>query len=327
MEWTDSLESKPLPVKKNVTTTSNDTISNPGRKPEAILKATRLAINVLDSSFKAYRAAESGHIIFKYTISPNGKVIAAKVIESSWECKNLDAEMLETIKAMKFDTISKGNVTVTYTFNFGEKADSAVRYYTPKDYKAAYSELKDNEYMFEYLKNNDNHDDPQSEECEFKISDMYYRAESKLNLINRENFEKVHKAWYDSGEKNKEPLAPIFRYDSTIKWHAAYIKHYPKNGKRIFVKYRLGAVYDMIHNESGSIQLMKDIADSAPDFKSISAVYCRLAEYYYSREEYKSALDYYRKNNSLPSSKKMGTKEFIERIKQHENVCQNAVRK
>lgn len=327
MEWIDSLDTKSVPLKRNAITTPNDTTANPGRKPEAILKVTRIAVRALDSSFKAYRAAESGHIIFRYTISPIGKVIAAKVVESSWECKNLDVEMLETIKSMKFDTISKGNVTVTYTFNFGEKVDSTVQYYTPKDYKTAHSELTDNSYMFEYLKNNADFNDPQSEECEFRISDMYYRAESKLNIINRENFKKVHKAWYDSGEKYKEPLAPISRYDSTIKWHSAYIRHYPRSEKRTFMKYRLGAAYDMIHNESESIRIMKEIADSALDFKNISAVYCRLAEYYYSRGEYKSALDYYRKNNSLPSSKKMGTKEFIEQLKEHENASQKVLSK
>jgi TonB family protein len=55
-----------------------------------------------------------GKVSLKFTISPAGDVIAISIAGSNTGRSELDEEIRDKARRMKFDQIEKGNVTVTY---------------------------------------------------------------------------------------------------------------------------------------------------------------------------------------------------------------------
>jgi len=89
------------------------------RSPESILRVIREHIGGFRYSYeKALRDNDKigGKISLKFTIAPNGSVIAIDVVSSSTGVASLDDEIKDKARRMKFDSIEKGNVTVTYAF-------------------------------------------------------------------------------------------------------------------------------------------------------------------------------------------------------------------
>ena len=62
----------------------------------------------------------SGEISLKFTISPAGDIIAISIAGSNTGSSEMDDEIKDKARRMKFDPIEKGNVTQTYKFIFNE---------------------------------------------------------------------------------------------------------------------------------------------------------------------------------------------------------------
>jgi TonB family protein len=89
------------------------------RSPESILRVIRTHIGGFRYSYdKALKDNPDigGKISVKFTIAPSGDVVAIEIVSSSTGVAALDAEIKEKARRMKFDSIEKGNVTVTYAF-------------------------------------------------------------------------------------------------------------------------------------------------------------------------------------------------------------------
>ncbi|MEK7392286.1 MAG: AgmX/PglI C-terminal domain-containing protein [Fibrobacterota bacterium] len=89
------------------------------RSPESILRVIRTHIGGFRYSYdKALKENPDigGKISVRFTIAPSGDVVAIEIVSSSTGVEALDAEIKEKARRMKFDSIEKGNVTVTYAF-------------------------------------------------------------------------------------------------------------------------------------------------------------------------------------------------------------------
>ncbi len=89
------------------------------RSPESILRVIRSHVGGFRYSYeKALKQSPDigGKISLKFTIAPDGTVVAIDVVSSTTGVASLDDEIKDKARRMKFDSIEKGNVTVTYAF-------------------------------------------------------------------------------------------------------------------------------------------------------------------------------------------------------------------
>lgn len=89
------------------------------RTPESILKVIRHNIGKFQAKYQEKLSVVpdlSGKISINFTIAPSGKIIAIKALSSKTGCPALDQEILNIAKEMEFESIPRGNVTVTYSF-------------------------------------------------------------------------------------------------------------------------------------------------------------------------------------------------------------------
>lgn len=89
------------------------------RSPESILRVIRSHIGGFRYSYeKALKQNPDigGKIALKFTIAPDGTIVSIDVVSSTTGEASLDDEIKDKARRMKFDSIEKGNVTVTYAF-------------------------------------------------------------------------------------------------------------------------------------------------------------------------------------------------------------------
>ncbi|MEN9355123.1 MAG: hypothetical protein RL318_2448 [Fibrobacterota bacterium] len=89
------------------------------RSPESILRVIRAHVGGFRFSYEKYLKQNpdvGGKISLKFTIAPSGDIVSISVAGSSTGVPALDDDIKEKARRMKFDTIEKGNVTVTYAF-------------------------------------------------------------------------------------------------------------------------------------------------------------------------------------------------------------------
>jgi len=89
------------------------------RSPESILRVIRSAVGGFQYTYQKYlkkNDALGGRVSLKFTIAPSGDIIAINVVASNTGDAALDGEIMDKARRMKFDTIERGNVTVTYAF-------------------------------------------------------------------------------------------------------------------------------------------------------------------------------------------------------------------
>ena len=89
------------------------------RSPESILRVIRSHIGGFRYSYeKALKQNPEigGKISLKFTIAPDGTIVSIDVVSSTTGVASLDDEIKDKARRMKFDSIEKGNVTVTYAF-------------------------------------------------------------------------------------------------------------------------------------------------------------------------------------------------------------------
>lgn len=89
------------------------------RSPESILRVIRAHVGGFRYTYEKYlkqNAGIGGKISLKFTISPAGDIIAISIASSNTGNSELDDEIKDKARRMKFDQIEKGNVTVTYAF-------------------------------------------------------------------------------------------------------------------------------------------------------------------------------------------------------------------
>jgi len=89
------------------------------RSPESILRVIRAHVGGFRYTYEKYLKQNSGiggKISLKFTISPAGDIIAISIASSNTGNTELDEEIKDKARRMKFDQIEKGNVTVTYAF-------------------------------------------------------------------------------------------------------------------------------------------------------------------------------------------------------------------
>jgi TonB family protein len=89
------------------------------RSPESILRVIRAHIGGIQYTFQKHLRRDStlgGKISLKFTIAPSGDIIAITVVASNTGSTILDQEILDKARRMKFDTVERGNTTVTYQF-------------------------------------------------------------------------------------------------------------------------------------------------------------------------------------------------------------------
>lgn len=89
------------------------------RSPESILQVIRVHVggfrHTYDKYLKEYPSLGGGKIVLKFTIAPSGDIIAIAIAASNTGNSNLDDEIKDKARRMKFDQIEKGNAVVTYS--------------------------------------------------------------------------------------------------------------------------------------------------------------------------------------------------------------------
>jgi Ca-activated chloride channel family protein len=89
------------------------------RSPESILRVIRQNIGGLQYSFrKALKSNPNlgGKITLKFTIAPSGDIVAIEIVSSDTGDDAFDTGIEDKARRMKFDSIERGDVTVTYAF-------------------------------------------------------------------------------------------------------------------------------------------------------------------------------------------------------------------
>jgi TonB family protein len=89
------------------------------RSAESILSVIRKHISGFRYTYEKFLRETpdlGGKISLKFTIAPSGDIVAISVVSSNTGNAELDESLKEKARRMKFDTIEKGNVTVTYAF-------------------------------------------------------------------------------------------------------------------------------------------------------------------------------------------------------------------
>lgn len=107
-------------VDTSVISRKTDSIANIGkRSPESILKVIRENIGRYRYIYESYLKQNpglSGKIKIKFAINQSGEVASIKRISSNSKCFQMDNEIIQAAKKMKFESVPFGDVWVTYAF-------------------------------------------------------------------------------------------------------------------------------------------------------------------------------------------------------------------
>ena len=93
------------------------------RSPESILRVVRQHIGGFRYTYEKFlrsHAGQSNKISLKFKIDAAGDIRSMDVVESTGS-PELDQEIVDKARRMKFDQIEKGFVTVTYAFVLDQK--------------------------------------------------------------------------------------------------------------------------------------------------------------------------------------------------------------
>lgn len=116
LAWTERDKAKASAASKNDAGSVRDSGL---RSQESILKVIRQNMAGIQYVYQKYvvnNPALGGKISLKFTIAPSGDIIVMSVAASNTGSRELDEEVADKARRMKFETIDKGNVTVTYAF-------------------------------------------------------------------------------------------------------------------------------------------------------------------------------------------------------------------
>lgn len=94
------------------------------RSPESIAQVVRRTTGAMQSIYEQYLRNNpdlGGKISLKFTIAASGDVVKIDVVSSNTGNKDLDEQIKERARQMKFDQIESGSVTVTYAFALNRK--------------------------------------------------------------------------------------------------------------------------------------------------------------------------------------------------------------
>jgi len=89
------------------------------RSPESILRVIRQNMGGFRYVYEKYlrdNPGLGGKISLRFTIAPSGDILQIAVVASNTGNDTMDENVKDQAKKMKFDSIDKGNVTVTYAF-------------------------------------------------------------------------------------------------------------------------------------------------------------------------------------------------------------------
>jgi len=89
------------------------------RSSESILRVIRQNIGGFRYVYEKFLRDNpnlGGKISLRFTIAPSGDILQIAVVASNTGNDAMDDNVKEQAKKMKFDSIDKGNVTVTYAF-------------------------------------------------------------------------------------------------------------------------------------------------------------------------------------------------------------------
>lgn len=89
------------------------------RSPESILRVIREHVGGFRYTYEKFLKQNpgiGGKISLKFTIGPSGDIVAIEIAGSNTGNGTLDQEIKDKARRMKFESIEKGNVTVTYAF-------------------------------------------------------------------------------------------------------------------------------------------------------------------------------------------------------------------
>lgn len=89
------------------------------RSPESILRVIRQNMGGFRYVYEKFLRDNpnlGGRISLRFTIAPSGDILQIAVVASNTGNDAMDENVKEQAKKMKFDSIEKGNVTVTYAF-------------------------------------------------------------------------------------------------------------------------------------------------------------------------------------------------------------------
>jgi TonB family protein len=89
------------------------------RTPESILRVIRQHTGSFQYTYQKYlrdNPGVGGRISLRFTIAPSGDIIALSVVESNTGHAELDDEIKNKARRMKFDEVEGSDLTVTYRF-------------------------------------------------------------------------------------------------------------------------------------------------------------------------------------------------------------------
>jgi len=89
------------------------------RSPESILRVIREHVGGFRYTYEKFlkeNPSIGGRVSLKFTIGPSGDIVAIEIANSNTGNATLDQEIKDKARRMKFESIEKGNVTVTYAF-------------------------------------------------------------------------------------------------------------------------------------------------------------------------------------------------------------------
>lgn len=103
---------------------TKDTVEEQGvRSPESILRVIRQHVGGLRYSYEKYlrkNHAVGNKISLKFKIAASGDIVSC-VVDKSTGTSDLDMEIVDKARRMRFEQIEKGFVTVTYEFVLDKK--------------------------------------------------------------------------------------------------------------------------------------------------------------------------------------------------------------
>ncbi len=89
------------------------------RTPESVLRVIRQHVGAFQYTYQKFMRINpglGGKISLKFTIAPSGDIIALSLVRSNTGNAELDDEIKDKARRMKFDQIDGSNLTVTYHF-------------------------------------------------------------------------------------------------------------------------------------------------------------------------------------------------------------------
>jgi TonB family protein len=84
----------------------------------AIVSTHKASIRMSYEKYLKRNPSLAGKITVRFTISATGSVVSATTVENTTGNRELEEEIMRKIRMWKFDSVSEGDVTVTYPFVF-----------------------------------------------------------------------------------------------------------------------------------------------------------------------------------------------------------------